>query len=144
MATIRKRRGKYQVIIRRKDHPHLSKCFVSKEAAKEWARDTEVNIERGLYANLNQAMSMKLSTLLQSYREHVTPGKKGHKEESYKIAKLIRYDICKNSLAKLTVMKIKSLFGSFPARPTAFLKASPSESILLQILLASSKVSIIT
>ena len=46
MAVIRKLRKKWQVIIRRKDHPQLSKVFISKEAAREWARDTEVNIEQ--------------------------------------------------------------------------------------------------
>ena len=107
MATIRKHKKKYQVIIRRKDHPHIYKSFVSIEAAREWARDTEVNIERGLYANLNAAMSMTLKNLLESYKEHVTPTKQGHKEESYKIAKLLRFDIVNSSLAKLTILKIK-------------------------------------
>jgi len=34
MSTIRKHRQKWQVLIRRKDHPQISKCFVSKEAAR--------------------------------------------------------------------------------------------------------------
>ena len=107
MATIRKHKKKYQVIIRRKDHPHIYKSFISLEAAREWARDTEVNIERGLYANLNAAMGMTLKNLLESYRENVTPSKRGHKEESYKIGKLIRFDIASSSIAKLTVLKLK-------------------------------------
>ena len=107
MATIRKHKKKYQVIIRRKDHPHIYKSFISLEAAREWARDTEVNIERGLYANLNAALSMTLKNLLESYRENVTPSKRGHKEESYKIGKLIRLDIANSAIAKLTVLKLK-------------------------------------
>ena len=55
MSTIRKHRKKWQVLIRRRDHPQISKCFLSKEAAREWARETEVNIEKGLYANLTEA-----------------------------------------------------------------------------------------
>ena len=108
MAVIRKMGKKWQVIIRRKDHPQLSKCFISKEAAREWARDTEVNIERGLYANLKAAMGMSLKTLLESYREHVTPTKRGSEEESYKIGKLIKHELTKVSIARLTVLKIKN------------------------------------
>ncbi len=107
MATIRKWRGKWQVLIRRKDHPYMSKVFITHEAAQEWARDTEVNIERGLYANLTAAMGMSLKVLLEAYREYVTPNKRGHKEEKYKIGKLLRMDIVNSSLAKLTVLRIK-------------------------------------
>ena len=107
MATIRKHKKKYQVIIRRKDHPHIYKSFISLEAAREWARDTEVNIERGLYANLKAAMGMSLKNLLESYREHITPNKRGAEEESYKIGKLLKFDIASSSIAKLTVLKLK-------------------------------------
>ena len=109
MSTIRKHKKKYQVIIRRKDHPHIYKSFVSLEAAREWARETEVNIERGLYANLNAAMSMTLKALLEAYRDNVTCNKKGHKEESYKINKLIRHEISSSSLAKLTKLRLTKL-----------------------------------
>ena len=108
MAVIRKMKKKWQVLIRRKDHPHMSKCFVSKEAAHEWARDTEVNIERGLYANMKAALGMSLKTLLESYREHVTPTKRGAEEETYKINKLLKHEITKLSIARLTVLKIKN------------------------------------
>ena len=108
MAVIRKMGKKWQVIIRRKNHPALSKCFISKEAAREWARDTEVNIERGLYANLKAAMGMSLKTLLESYKEHVTPTKRGSEEEGYKIGKLCKHEITKVSIARLTVLKIKN------------------------------------
>ena len=108
MAVIRKMKKKWQVLIRRKDHPHMSKCFVSKEAAHEWARDTEVNIERGLYANMKAALGMSLKTLLESYREHVTPTKRGAEEETYKINKLLKHEIVKLSIAKVTILKIKN------------------------------------
>ena len=60
MATFRKRGGKWQVIIRRKDSAYISKTFTMKEAAQEWQRETEVNIEKGLYANISQSQSMTL------------------------------------------------------------------------------------
>jgi len=33
---------------------------VLKEAAREWARETEVNIEKVLYANLTEALNLIL------------------------------------------------------------------------------------
>mgnify|MGYP000256235248 FL=1 len=55
MATFRKRRHKWQVLIRKKDSPFITKSFMTKEAAQEWARETEVNIEKGLYANTSHS-----------------------------------------------------------------------------------------
>jgi hypothetical protein len=38
MATIRRRNGRYQAMIRRRGSPHLSKTFISHRDAKIWAR----------------------------------------------------------------------------------------------------------
>ena len=68
MATFRKRGSKWQVLIRRKDAPHISKHFSTKEAAVEWSRETEVNIEKGLYANVSHSQRITLRELLAEYR----------------------------------------------------------------------------
>ena len=46
MATIRKYRGKFNVQIRKKGYPFISKSFVSLTVAKKWATTTEVDMER--------------------------------------------------------------------------------------------------
>ena len=71
MATFRKRGSKWQVLIRRKDAPHISKHFTTKEAATEWSRETEVNIEKGLYANTSYSQRMTL-------REHLAKNSMKH------------------------------------------------------------------
>ena len=76
MSVIRKHGKKFQVLIRRKDSPHIIKSFVSKEAAREWARETEVNIERGFYANSSYAQRMTLGQLLTEYRDIVSEKRK--------------------------------------------------------------------
>ena len=63
MATFRKRRSKWQVLIRRKDAPHISKHFTKKEAATEWSQETEVYIVKGLYANTSHSQRMTLREL---------------------------------------------------------------------------------
>ena len=106
MATFRKRSHKWQVLIRKKDSPNITKTFISKEAAQEWARETEVNIEKGLYANNQQSQRMTLRELLIEYRDRVAVHKKGYRTEAYRINKIARHDVCKNSLFKLTKLKL--------------------------------------
>ena len=103
---IRKHGKKFQVLIRRKDSPHIIKSFVSKEAAREWARETEVNIERGMYANSMFAQRMTLGELLNEYRDRVSVNKKGYRTEMYRIGKITRHKVCKCTLFKLTKLKL--------------------------------------
>ena len=106
MPTIRKRGKKYQFLIRSKDSPHIIKNFVSKEAAREWARETEVNIERGCYSNSTYAQSMTLGRLLNEYRDRVSVNKKGYRTEMYRIGKITRHKVCSCTLFKLTKLKL--------------------------------------
>ena len=55
MSVIRKHGKKWQVMIRRNDSPHITKSFLHKEAVQEWSRETEINIEKGLYVNVSQS-----------------------------------------------------------------------------------------
>jgi hypothetical protein len=48
MASIRKRRGKVQVQIRRAGHRPISKTFILRKDALEWARDAERQADRVL------------------------------------------------------------------------------------------------
>ncbi len=52
MATIRVYRGKWRAQIRRKGYTPLSGTFLTKSAAKQWARKTESEIERKVYLDL--------------------------------------------------------------------------------------------
>ena len=106
MATFRKRRHKWQVLIRKKDSPFITKSFMTKEAAQEWARETEVNIEKGLYANVSQSQRMTLRELLFEYRDRVAVHKKGYRTESYRINKIARHAVCNNTLFRLTKLKL--------------------------------------
>ena len=106
MATIRKKRNKWQVVIRRKNHPTISKMFFSKHDASTWARESELQIAKGLYHDLDEAHRTKLKELLERYVREVSPKKKCYDSEKYKYAKLMRMKIANYSLAKLTPTKI--------------------------------------
>lgn len=106
MATIRKHWNKWQVLIRRQGHPHIAKSFTSYSLATSWAQESEANIAKGLFADLSEANQTLLRDALQRYKDEVTAKKKGAKQESYKIDKLMRHRISNYSLARLTSNKI--------------------------------------
>ena len=109
MATIRKHWNKWQVLIRRQGHPHIAKSFTSYSLATSWAQESEANIAKGLFADLSEANQTLLRDALQRYKDEVTAKKKGAKQESYKIDKLMRHRISNYSLARLTSNKIAKL-----------------------------------
>jgi integrase len=102
MATIRKLRSKWQVLIRRKYSSPIYKTFIKKEDAVRWARDTEIIIEQGLYQDLALAKITKLKDVLAQYRDRISINKKRFEQECYKINKLIRSDIANKNLSELT------------------------------------------
>lgn len=120
MATIRKLRSKWQVLIRRKYSSPIYKTFIKKEDAVRWARDTEVKIEQGLYQDLALAKITKLKDVLAQYRDRISINKKGFEQERYKINKLIRSDIANKNLSELTSL----ILLDFIEQQKKFVKAS--------------------
>ena len=54
MVTIRKLRGKWQAIIRKKDHKHIAKTFINKITASKWAKDVEARMDRNIYEDFTK------------------------------------------------------------------------------------------
>ena len=99
--------GKWEVRVRRYSNKTISKTFIQKEDANKWARETETQIEKGLYEDLSQANSITLNELMQTYYRDITVTKLGCTQEKYKIDKLCRQPIAKLKLAKLTPMQVR-------------------------------------
>lgn len=71
MASIRKlRSGKYQVQIRKTSHPSISKCFISKQAASEWGKRKELELELGY-------ITLDFYSALDKYKEEALPLRRG-------------------------------------------------------------------
>jgi integrase len=102
MATIRKIRSKWQVLIRKHNLKSIYKTFILKEDAVKWSRETEVKIEQGLYEDLTLSKTTKLKDVLSQYRDRVSVNKKGYDQERYKINKIIRSDIADKTLSQIT------------------------------------------
>ena len=89
MATIRKYRGKFNVQIRRKGYPFISKSFVSLTVAKKWAVVTEADMERGLHVIIPDDTTV--GNLLDRYIKEILPTHKGRQVERYRLGTLKRY-----------------------------------------------------
>lgn len=103
MATYRKRRGKWQVQIRREGQPALSRTFTFRKDAQAWARDIEAKQERGFTAVDNRALrSSTVGDLLERYVRTITVAKRGRSAEASRIGRMRRAEIAELSLAAAT------------------------------------------
>ena len=89
MATIRKYRGKFNVQIRKKSYPFISKSFVSLRVAKKWATTTEADMERRLHVVIPDDTTV--GELLNRYDREVLPTHKGQQAERYRLGNLKRH-----------------------------------------------------
>lgn len=77
MATIRRHRARWQVQVRRKGHAPLSKSFIKKSDAEEWARHIESQADRrALPADMKVLDRISLREILERYIAEVLPRKK--------------------------------------------------------------------
>lgn len=102
MASITNR-GPYQfqALVRRKGYRTQTRTFETRKAAQDWARDVEAKMHRGEFADLSEAEATTLGEILERYRQEVTPEKRGHVQENYRVLQLIRHPISLRSLASL-------------------------------------------
>ncbi len=87
MATIRKYRGKFNVQVRKKGYPFISKSFVSLTVAKKWAITTEADIERRIHSVIPNDTSVGI--LLDRYTKEILPTHKGQQAERYRIQTIL-------------------------------------------------------
>ncbi|MBJ7543934.1 hypothetical protein [Rhodomicrobium udaipurense] len=85
MATITKRQGRYSVQVRWTGFPSLNKTFSQRKDAETWARQKELEIERGDLPvdHRSRLKGLTLAALIKVYLEKVTARKKGKSPEGY-------------------------------------------------------------
>lgn len=107
MATIRKRKHKYEVQIRRRGFAPISRSFHKHADAEEWARFMETQADRGeLPTPIKVLDQHKVKDLLIRYRDEISTKKRSHYSEKYALDFLIRQPFASLSLAELTPAKI--------------------------------------
>jgi len=111
MASIRKRINqgtvKFQARIRVSNHPTMTKTFKLRSQAVQWAKETEIQIEKGtLGLDLKELDKTRLSDLLERYLNEITPRKRGRDVEKYRIQNLKSYSITSKQINKIKQLDI--------------------------------------
>jgi integrase len=81
--------GKWQAKIRRLGWPDQSKTFQTLEAAQQWARATEREMDIGAFINRDDAERTTFKAAAERYVREVLPSKRGKDKDEYKIKQLI-------------------------------------------------------
>lgn len=103
MATVRKYRGKWEAQVRRKGFKTLSRTFETKGAASAWAKEVERELDLANHPDeVSVLRQTTLGDLLRRYRDSVTPKKKSHVQETYRMNFLLRQPLAQLSLDELT------------------------------------------
>jgi len=105
MGTIRKKiykdKTRYQALIRLSNHPTISKTFSLKSHAVQWARETEIQIEKGLLSAGYDKAEETLGEILERYLSEITSKKKSSEVEEIKIKRLMREPIASVQICRL-------------------------------------------
>lgn len=104
MASIRQRDGKYQVRIIRKGHRALARTFNNRTDAIKWARQTEVELERG--AIQTHTRSVSLADAITRYRQERTPHKKSARSEHYLLDAWAKSPLADTQLSRIRPSQI--------------------------------------
>ncbi|MDP3586052.1 MAG: site-specific integrase [Thiobacillus sp.] len=123
MANIRERNGRWQARVTL-DGQTISKTFTSKAIAQRWARQQQVDFERGLITPTRPTIT--LGDVIDRYLIEVTPQHRGAQQEKY-ILKVWRLHL----LAKLPINEIKP--SDVAAARDARLKVVSSGSVRREI-----------
>ena len=103
MATISKRPNGYQVQIRKKGFPPLSKLFKTHREARLWGSYVESEMDIGFYKDKTLAENTTLGDLLERYVKEITPLKKSRKCEADRIDQFLRLDrVCQYKMTALS------------------------------------------
>jgi hypothetical protein len=103
MATIRRLRGRWQAMVRRRGVSPRCKSFDKRTDATRWARELEAEADRsGWVADTRLAEKTTLGELLTRYRDQVSPTKRSAHTERSRINAMVRRPIAHRTLAKLT------------------------------------------
>jgi len=109
MSTIRKRKGKWFVEIRKKYFKSIRKTFEYKLDAEKYAWEKQAEIDQGILTTYDENGKTTLKDLLERYRLEITAKKKGAEVEDYKIKLLQSLQISENTLLRVTLTKIAKL-----------------------------------
>lgn len=103
MASIHKHRDKYQVRVRRKGLPTITKTFHKLSDAKEWATLQERQADRGeLGPDRKELERVILADLIDRYLKEVVPRKRHGETDTFALNMVRRHKVAKKRLSDLS------------------------------------------
>jgi len=106
VATLRKRsNGHWQARVR-KANQSITKTFINKVDAERWAKQTEVEIDKGSFINVGLAERTTFAEIIDRYITEVLPKMRGGKADYIRLRALARRPIAKLNMVALTPQKI--------------------------------------
>lgn len=106
MATLRKRsNGHWQARVR-KANQSITKTFINKVDAERWAKQVEVELDKGSFVNLGIAERTTFAEIIERYIDEVLPTMRGGKADFIRLKALARRPIAKLNMVALTPQKI--------------------------------------
>ena len=101
MATLRKRKGKWTVEIRRKGHRKVYGTFVQKSDARSFINKTESDIQQKKFKDISEAANTTFKVALHRYIREKIENKKDKKRERSKLNVILRHTIVNHTLSEL-------------------------------------------
>ncbi len=108
MASFRNRNGKWQARIQIQGHTTLSKTFINNVDAERWAKQVEVEIQKGSYTNIVLAERTIFTKIIERYIVEILPTMRGGKAERSAKSVMFRYLTDLGSHCNLFYKQIKT------------------------------------
>lgn len=106
MATLRKRsNGHWQARVR-KANQTLTKTFINKADAEKWAKQVEVELDKGSFVNLALAERTTFKEVIERYIMEVLPTMRGGSADLIRLKALARRPIAKLNTVALTPQRL--------------------------------------
>ena len=102
MASIRKLKTKWEARVRLKGFPCYCKSFTKKSDAISWAREVEVGLETGRRPFQKSHKLMTFADAVQKYSNEISPGKKSHNSERYRLKTLLNTKFSDKKMTEVT------------------------------------------
>ena len=109
MATLRKRsNGHWQARVR-KANQTLTKTFINKADAEKWAKQVEVELDKGSFVNIALAERTTFAEIIERYIAEVLPTMRGGNADLIRLKALSKRSIAKLNMVALTPQRVAQL-----------------------------------
>lgn len=117
MASIRRKNGKWQSVVRRSGEATITRTFLSKSDARKWASRVEQGLDKRISGVVDrQVLNIPLRAYLERYKEEVSAFKASHNVEKYIIGKWQRHSLAKLAIGAITTDKLVPILLDYRIR----------------------------